>query len=153
MKLKSSRGVTRQEEAVYEHGISLKPRKKKEKKLTLIGLGTNKQISEVNYICLRPKIFSTFASCYVSQSSFTVVISRILSSSSSSWLESVKWYSPSNASSTALTMINVWLFLLIDTGIVRGRSLSDIKHVVLFMQENRAFDHARMVSLLEFELY
>jgi phospholipase C len=38
-------------------------------------------------------------------------------------------------------MIHLLLFLLVDVGIVKGGSLSDIKHVVLFMQENRAFDH------------
>ena len=31
-------------------------------------------------------------------------------------------------------------FLVLTVGVSAG-SLSDIKHVVLFMQENRAFDH------------
>jgi phospholipase C len=38
-------------------------------------------------------------------------------------------------------MIHLWLFLAIAISIVRGGPPSDIKHVVLFMQENRAFDH------------
>lgn len=39
--------------------------------------------------------------------------------------------------------INSHLCVALAASAVQATSLADVKHIVLFMQENRAFDHVR----------
>jgi phospholipase C len=43
-------------------------------------------------------------------------------------------------------MISLGITLVFSAAAVAAGSLADIDHVVLFMQENRAFDHVRPLS-------